>query len=506
MKTQILRLEPHDDLVSVRDKMKWGQTGRILLVWPGHGRILTRRLDLTLVQRQAAAQGAQLALVTTDPEVRDYARELGIPVYARLKHAQHDHWRAPRKVRLANRENDLEKIVENRRPYSGPPEPPPRPRPGPLDTLPMRLGIFAVGVLALLVLGATLIPGGTISLDLERRRQSLTLEVTADPQAGAINFSGIVPARPVEVIVEGRETAPSEGKLTTPDSPAAGWVRFTNLTDQALKIPAGSVARTPDEPVVRVATLADAALPAGPGTSVLLEVRAIEPGSRGNLEANRLTAVEGQLGTLISATNPQPTRNGSDRTLPAPASSQRNHLEQELLSSLRHTALAELQGGLQPGDLLLPGSLALSGEPESTFDPPLSGDPADELGLNLQAAYTALVISASDLEALASGVLQANLPQGYLPVRDTLSYRLQGDPERSAGGQYQLALQISWQVQMRVSPEEVVRLAAGQKPGEAQERLADHLLMNTPARVQVEPGWWPRLPLAPFRIRVQGLE
>src|SRR4030067_243371 len=32
MKTQILRLDPHDDVISTRDKMNWGQTGRVLLV------------------------------------------------------------------------------------------------------------------------------------------------------------------------------------------------------------------------------------------------------------------------------------------------------------------------------------------------------------------------------------------------------------------------------------------------------------------------------------------
>ena len=53
MKTQILRLEAHDDVISAHDKMQWSQTGRILLVWPEHGKILTRRLDLILLLRHS---------------------------------------------------------------------------------------------------------------------------------------------------------------------------------------------------------------------------------------------------------------------------------------------------------------------------------------------------------------------------------------------------------------------------------------------------------------------
>jgi hypothetical protein len=34
MKTQIIQLESHDDIISIRDKMGWSQTSRILLVWP----------------------------------------------------------------------------------------------------------------------------------------------------------------------------------------------------------------------------------------------------------------------------------------------------------------------------------------------------------------------------------------------------------------------------------------------------------------------------------------
>ncbi len=86
MKTQILQLEAHDDVITVRDKLGWGQTGRVVLVWPKRKRsgtkvqLLTRRLDLVLLQRHAANLGLQIALVTSDPAVCTHARELYLPV------------------------------------------------------------------------------------------------------------------------------------------------------------------------------------------------------------------------------------------------------------------------------------------------------------------------------------------------------------------------------------------------------------------------------------------
>jgi hypothetical protein len=64
MKTQLIPLESHDDLISIRDRMSWAKTPRILLVWPKSERIPLRPLDLKVLQRHATSLGAQLGLVT----------------------------------------------------------------------------------------------------------------------------------------------------------------------------------------------------------------------------------------------------------------------------------------------------------------------------------------------------------------------------------------------------------------------------------------------------------
>src|SRR5258705_13516501 len=79
MKTQIITLESHDDLISVRDRMSWPKTPRILLVWAKYEKVTLRQVDLKVLQRHALSLGAQLGLVTRTRRVREDAEALKTP-------------------------------------------------------------------------------------------------------------------------------------------------------------------------------------------------------------------------------------------------------------------------------------------------------------------------------------------------------------------------------------------------------------------------------------------
>src|SRR5258708_25818661 len=81
MKLQSVQLEPYDDVISVRDRLSFVKTERVLLVWPRASNILKRKLDLVLIQREAARRGARLALVTHDLDVIEHAAELNISTF-----------------------------------------------------------------------------------------------------------------------------------------------------------------------------------------------------------------------------------------------------------------------------------------------------------------------------------------------------------------------------------------------------------------------------------------
>ena len=97
MKTQIITLESHDDLISVRDRMSWAKSPRILLVWPKFERVTLRPMDLRVLQNHARTLGAELGLVTRIPNVKRDALGFGIPVFVTTAEAQRQAW-PPRRV------------------------------------------------------------------------------------------------------------------------------------------------------------------------------------------------------------------------------------------------------------------------------------------------------------------------------------------------------------------------------------------------------------------------
>src|ERR1700690_2441479 len=92
MKTQIIALESHDDLISVRDRMSWAKSPRILLVWPKFEKVTLRPVDLRILQQHAHYLGADLGVVTRRANVRRDAQGFGIPVFDSSAAAQRETW------------------------------------------------------------------------------------------------------------------------------------------------------------------------------------------------------------------------------------------------------------------------------------------------------------------------------------------------------------------------------------------------------------------------------
>src|SRR5512146_659272 len=150
MTTQIITLESHDDLISVRDRTSWAKTPRSLLVWPKYEKVTLRQVDLKVLQRHAASLGAQLGLVTRRRRVRVEAEALHIPVFESTGQAQKVAWPSPRRRRRFAWHPPRKDLREQRDQLSVTEEPW---RAHPL----VRVLSFIVGVLAVLTLVALFI-------------------------------------------------------------------------------------------------------------------------------------------------------------------------------------------------------------------------------------------------------------------------------------------------------------------------------------------------------------
>jgi hypothetical protein len=505
MKTQVIQLEPHDDIISARDKMGWGQTQRVVLVWPHRARILTRQLDIQLLNRHSRQLGVQIALVTRIQDVRFYAHELGIPVFSTVHQAQTNRWRKVRRGRVrivplpGSEPADngslpamerLEKLKTRARP-SSPPW---------LGQPFIRLGIFSVGVLAVLAIASILVPSAEIKLTPDLKDQTLNFTAQADPSIESMQLSGVVPAREVIVIVEGRKTVPTTGKSLIPGTTASGTVRLSNLTAVSISVPVGTIIRTLDNDPVRFATTRSAVVPPNPDSFITMQVEAITRGSAGNQPAESLVAVEGPLGLQLRVTNPLPTLGGSDFQASSPTTKDRLELREELIDSLRTSASEEIEAQVFPGDLILspPQLVEIL---EETYDPP-DDQPAERLDLLLQVAFSAQVAQGEDLNGLANVILDSSLPQGYDALDETLSIRLLTTPQRSTGETTRWQMEANRKISAQLTGNQAINLVLGLPPGLANDRLSARLNLASAPTILMTPAWWPRLPIIPFRIQV----
>ena len=502
MKTQIIALDPLEDYLSVRDKMSWSQTGRVLLTWPNDHRILTR-LDLVLVQRFSAARGVQLGLVTRNEDICAEAAELGIPVFKTLREAQINRWRTTRRRRLPRRARKTVTDIHALRQAAIPTQP------TWINHTVVRVTAFTLSLLAILILLIYMIPSAQVWLVPQTQEQTLTLQVIASPDIPSVNLAGRLPTYPVRVIVEGRDSMSASGTVLVPHKPAIGGIQFTNLTEESVDIPVDSIVSTlegtSESGPVRFAITQAGQVPAGIGRSLILPAMAISAGTRGNLPAGSLVAIEGPLGLKLSATNLSATHSGSESRVAGPSEADRQALLEQMTGSLQRSAVDEMQANLPAGDQALPITLRYLRTLEESYSPE-PGQPADQLVLTLRLEFEGQAVSGTNLEAYATPFLNAALPEGYRALPGTLEVSKISTPVMNEQGE------ITWQIHARrllqaeIPAAEAIALLIGKPITEASQSLHLELPLAEAPIIQITPAWWPRLPLAAFRIQVSPEE
>jgi len=476
--------------------MSWSQTGRILLIWPEHGHVLNRQLDLILVKRYAVTLGAQLALVTHDSEVSFFADQIGIPVFGSTRLAQDTHWRDIQRRKINPQRNSqpstlvrIQKIIQ-------------LPTPTWLEHPITRFFSFGLSVLALLALGIFILPSAKIVLSPQDQIQSMRFDIIADPSTTSIIFStGSLPTYIQDVIVEGRDTITSTGYTVIPDEHATGSLSFTNTSTQKIKIPAGTIVSTPGSNIVRFITSSTKDVMVNPNQSVLLDARALTPGSSGNLPPEQLVKIEGDLGLDLTVTNPLATQGGTDVKIPSPSAQDLQLLDERLRNKLKQTALMDLQSTLPDEDTLILPTLTIT-ETLSEISTPAIGEPSNQLELSLRLTVQSQVVSGEVLHRLVTPIMDSNTPNGYLPIPSTLEIIRINSPTLGGDGKAHWTINATRKLQTDIPAQRVIDIVKGVNVSQASERLSVSLPIAEQAQIVTAPSWWPRLPFLAMRIEV----
>ena len=489
MKTQLLYLDSHDDSASTLERLRWAQADRVVLVWPSHGRVLHRRVDLILLSREAGRHAAQLGVLSHDPDVRASARRIGLPVFDDLDAVSRQTW--PAKSPLGG----------------GPPNAAERlplpPRPERMSTPPsrrwtdaQRAGSMLVVIAALLVLSMSIGPAAVIEISLVENDRVLSFPVFLGEPIEGSTAGAFLPARSLEVEVDGEIRLPTIGMVQAETATAVGQATFTNRGENEVILPEATGVRTLGSSPLRFETTERALVPAGIGSQLVVPIRASTAGPAGNVPAGSIGAIEGTLGLVLTVTNPDPTAGGEAQPRPGVTQADLREARTALERQLVQAANALLQEQLNDGEALAPDSFSIAEVLTSDFHPQL-GEPSEVMEGSMTARIAATIYDLDRLQAAAETRMAEAAGAGLAIVPGSMRVDLL--PVGKAGEETYEA-RVRARSRPAVDFGVLARRIAGKSTTEAAAILEATLDLEAAPRFRLWPGWWPRLPILPLRI------
>ncbi len=512
--TATLQLAPQDTLPGIISRWRAADpaaAGRVLLVVPPP--LSLSAVDLSLLRREAAARGCDIALLTANAGLRARAAEAGISTFRSRGWAERVRWRPARADRRAGRPAGEATAVAPygaglyaRRSPSGF-----RPasflrafvsRPSPWWT---DLGLAAALLLifgGLLYALATVIPAATITLVPAAEPIEVTVPLTAIQDVAADPQLGIVPAYPLSTQVTGEGKIATTGRRYEAAAKARGNVVLINQTARAVTAPSGTVVATATGNNVRFVTTADA--PLAPNGRATVPVEAILPGPSGNVRAGTITHIEGSLSLSVLVANDAALAGGTLAQVGVVTQADKEKLQAQLFEELRQKALERLNERLAPGTFIPPDSVTyLTLSPTFT---PFEGEAAPELSLSMSVQAVGLVADATAGNKVALARLQGAMPPGTRLISDTVRY-IPGSVNVVDGRTIRFSTTAEGTLLRGVDTEAVRSAVLGMTPEAATAALAERFALARRPQISLGPDWLPyivptNVPALPWRVRV----
>jgi hypothetical protein len=498
MKTTVIQLESHDDLISIKDKMAWSKSPRLVLVWPKRGKLLNKTADLELIQRVAHALGANLAIVTHNPVVIENALALEIPVFNSVPTAQKKHWRLIRKPKLATKDTQgyiyflEQKETINQKKIR-------------VDSSPrQRILAMILSVCSILALFIYIIPSATITLHPKTTLQGVQIKITASNDQSGINLAGGIPAIESIVEVSGELSGVSSGFVNLPITKAKGTVMFTNLTPDPISIPAGTVITTNSSELVYITT-GKIVLPKGLNSTMTGLVEANVFGETGNIQKGEITGLEGELNLLVSVTNPEAITGGTSKSLPAPSSQDYQNLQIILSKDLKNKAGNSFAANLLPGQEIINESIAAE---KIVINNQVNqiGGPSDTADLIMTVRFKALIFQSGDVDVLAARILDGSIPEGFQPIYESLQITKTSDITTESNGNAVWTINATREMARKWDPVLLAAAISGLRSNQAIRVIEETLPQSVPPEIQLFVKAWKWMPFLPNQISFSEAE
>ncbi len=509
-KPEYLQLEPGDDAAAVRDRLAFLRGRRVLIIWPEHGTALQRKLDLVLVQREAARLAIRFALVSHDPTIVQHARELGISVFETIGESERRRWKRGRARLFAARafKPDQEPSADELMSIASRVRSSERGRSRPL------VQIFALLLIAAIIVGTMylLLPNALIVLVPAQTRLEVLALITADPSptvTGVDVDNAIVPAVIVQAPLEDSATTQTTGTSTTESERAVGTVIFINQTTDPIEVPSGTIVSTSAGTPIMFQTTSGVLLAGGVGLQAEAPVEALPEwaGAVGNVDTSLINTVIGDLAQRVTVRNISPTSGGVDRTLRSVTAADQERLLFTLRQQMQSRACEEMTARMAATQIVLCDTVRIVEErADLTRFSAQVGEIADELSLSMRIVTEAVAIDQLNGQQVAYARLAAQIPRGRVLQPETLRYEpavvLEID---DATGRVLFEVAASAVVSAQIDVRLLTTRLAGRPLEDAVLYLSRELDLqpDIPPQIALFPTWLPHLPLLPLRINVK---
>ncbi len=537
---QILELEDKDDITSISSRIDYvlpvlagpeqyrPEKFRLLLVVPRKSKTLQSLVNMKLLARMMRTRAMEMAIVSDDPLVRDYAREAGVKAFNSLGNARWAGWVtrqapvaaaietlppvAPVETAEAPPASSITNLPRSQRVIAGPKAKKKRyvvvkgsGRVGLLQQFGAFLLLF---VLAAALIGGilTLLPQATVTLTPVAQPVQTQLVVRASTEIESVDFQTLTfPARmaQVELVMLGDiETVETE---LAPVGLAEGTVTFINRTEVEQIIPISTtLATSAGEPVEFLTTITATVPPGLDTTAPSIPVVALEPGPKGNVAAGKINRfLQSSYNVVVRVINEQSTGGGREEPTKIVVQDDKERLAAYLRQKVQQEGYRQLQASMGEQEFIPLQSLQVIVLDISYKE--FAGDFSETFGGEMQAVIRGVVVGGYNANRLALAALEAQVPPGFELDPRGLHF---GAGEVLEVDQTSVLFEIlaDGLATPLIDKHEVAQEIAWQPIGEAQRRLGEQYRLATVPGVELKPEWlveWlGRLPFSSMRIDV----
>ncbi|KAA3661361.1 MAG: hypothetical protein DWQ04_16680 [Chloroflexi bacterium] len=470
-------------------------------------------LDLVRLRRFADWRRIEIGLVSADGGMRRQALALGIPAFKDEQgaHNRRGWWRGRRRdERVGLPTTGAGSISEQSQQIAVTNKLAAHLQPrvwavSPRQWLVRYVGIllFCVAVALLVVSFIYFVPTATITLHPETMDLHVEQPVVADPNLAAIDYQNkIVPGRNLLVEMVWDAELDTTGAVDVPNAPARGAVVFTNLTETAVTLPAGTQVSTADDPAILFQTLSTVTIPEVEGGTAEVEVVAVDPGPQGNVAAEQIVRVNGTFTEQVSVRNVSAMSGGAFRQEAVVNEADMARLRSQVVQFLQALAASELEAQLTEDEFLARDSLRIAVILDETYSHAV-GELTESLSLEIRAALVGTAVNTTQASGLVYDILIRDVPFDHTVVPDSIHFTAGDVIGTDDAGRVTFVMQADGVAAVDVAQSTPTSAITGQDADLAIAYLNKSLPLQQLPLIDIWPVWFDRVPYAASRIEVE---